>query len=525
LNNVVFAEDKRGEIDFQSGSNAIIFKLFVDGVKCAMKCYMTTAPGQEERQGRVIDYLNSLNSSLFDSSCRLLRDELYVYDGLGNGSYHSALLRPWTEGVTLRRWLTEQCQAKERGAIRAMARRFTALSLELVGQVWAHGDLKPENLIVTPSGELRLIDFDSAFIPELAGNLSVELGTPGFQHPLRDARFYNRHLDDYSLALIGTALYALAEFPEGFDAAEDEKLLFDPQEAVRGQCEALHRIKAHWVDSGQSALYQLAARLSWPAPEIPDLPDVLQQIAEAQERTGKLSAVSTDINKDTYADTPELYRQNGFYGYRSPQGEHLTEAIYDDGHPFGEGLALVRLGKKYTYIDRRGVKRIDASAYDEAKSFSGGRAAVRKGEKWGYIDLTGRAVVAPAFDRCRPFCEGLAAVQRQGGKWGYIDPTGSPVIAPAFEHAFDFREGAAVVAQNDRFGYIDPRGKWLVEPVYAFAFGFRNGRAMAETAGTPGVPAQSVVLHKQGGRIIRTVSPVLPYLPPPKCPENRLKAA
>jgi hypothetical protein len=505
LNNVVFAEDKRGEIDFQSGSNAIIFKLFVDGVNCAMKCYMTTAPGQEERQGRVVDYLNSLNSPLFDSSCRLLRDELYVYDGLGNGSYHSALLRPWTEGVTLRRWLTERCQAKEREAIRAMARRFTALSLELVGQAWAHGDLKPDNLIVTPSGELRLIDFDSAFIPSLAGSLSVELGTPGFQHPLRDARFYNRHLDDYSLALIGTALYALAEFPEGFDAAEDEKLLFDPQEAVHGRCEALHRIKAHWVDSGQTALYQLAARLSRPAPEIPDLPEVLQQITEAQERAG----VNTNIIATSNTDTPELYRQNGFYGYRSPQGDHLTEAIYDDGHPFGEGLALVRLGKKYTYIDRRGVKRIDASAYDEAKSFYGGRAAVRKSGKWGYIGLDGRAVVAPAFDRCRPFREGLAAVQR-GGLWGYIDSAGSPVIAPAFEHAFDFREGAAVVAQNGRFGYIDPRGEWLVEPIYAFAFGFRNGRAMAETVGTPEAPAQSVVLHKQGGRIIRTVSPVLP---------------
>lgn len=472
LKSVRFATDGRGAVDFWAGGNAVVFKASADGREVAIKCYTKRGGGREKRQLAVSVYFNSLNFSGLNKF-EYRTGEAFVFDDLGQGAYCPVLLSDWVEGRTLRGWLTEKCRTKDRKALAEMARRFTGLALEILDQEWAHGDLKPDNIIVTPQNELRLIDYDSAFIPALAGTLSPELGTPGFQHPLRDARYYDRHLDDYSIALLAAALYALAEFPEEYDEADDDKLLFDPRQAVAGRCEALHRIKAHWIDCGQTALYRLAATLGNPSPEIPDLPRILEQVTANRDGNYKGSPP---------AGSPEIYRENGFYGYRLPSGERLTEAVYDDAEVFSGGLALVRIGKKRYYIGNDGGKRIDVSGCDRADSFSEGLAAVRKGRKWGYIAPDGTWAVSPRFGGCRPFREGLGAVEQEG-LWGYIDGSGLFVIGPRFDSAFDFREGAAVVSQDGRFGYIDRRGNWLAEPVYTFASGLRNGTATAEREG------------------------------------------
>jgi len=466
-----FGLDNRGNPAFQAGSHAVIFKVSFAGKKSAMKCYTKNKGNQKNRQETVADYLNRLNSP-FLSQFKFLDREIYVFDDFGKGSYYPVTLTEWVEGISLRGWLAEKCRTKNSEALAEIARKFCALALWLLQQEWAHGDLKPDNIIVTPEGGLRLIDYDSAFVPALAGISSSELGTPGFQHPKRSTKFYNRHLDDYSIALITAALYALAEFPEWYtEQDDDERLLFDPDEIMAGRSAILHRIKEHWMDTGQTALYRLAKLLGNPTPEIPELGDTLEQLSNP--------AVSSATPKK---DAPEIYRKNGFYGYRIPQGKRLTEAVYDDAESFREGFAAVRIGKKCYYIDKDGKKRIDAASFDRIESFSNGLAAVRKGKKWGYLDQQGATPIEPDFENARPFREGAAAVEKTG-KWGYIDTTGSFFIEPRFDYASDFREGIAVVGLNGVFGYIDRNGNWLIEPCYAFASGFRNGAATAEKDG------------------------------------------
>ena len=427
----MFMRDTRNSVDFQSGSRAVIFKVLFEGRKYAMKCYTKTCGEQERRLQAVANYLNGQHFPAL-SRVEFRPQELYIYDDWEKGAYWPVWLAEWTEGMTLRSWLAEKCAAKDCKALAQMARRFAELGVELLAQEWAHGDLKPENILVTPECELKLIDYDSTFVPVLAGMTAPELGTPGFQHPLRDARFYDRNLDDYSIALITTALHALTEFPEWYDAQDDDRLLFDPVKAVEGRDTCLQRLRGHWLDRGQTALYKLASLPGNPSPVLPGLAERLKGICDTLE------------NRPTAATGErEIYRSNGFYGYRG-----LTEAIYDDAAPFVDGLALVRLGKKRYYIDTTAQKRLDVSAYDRADSFS----------------------------------EGLACVQK-GRKWGYIDTAGARVIEPRFDSALDFREGAAVVRSGDRFGYIDRQGNWLVEPIYSFATPFRNGMATGEVDG------------------------------------------
>ena len=60
-----------------------------------------------------------------------------------------------------------------------------------------------------------------------------------------------------------------------------------------------------------------------------------------------------------------------------------------------------------------------------------GLAAVRIDKKWGYIETTGRMVIEPQeFWNVKPFHNGLAQVQTKDTGVGYIDRSGKYVWGP-----------------------------------------------------------------------------------------------
>ena len=71
--------------------------------------------------------------------------------------------------------------------------------------------------------------------------------------------------------------------------------------------------------------------------------------------------------------------------------------------------------------------------YDQAFVFSEGLAAVKVDKKWGFIDKDGTLAIQPQFDETLAFRKGLAPV-RVGHKWTYIDRTGRPIGSPRFEN-------------------------------------------------------------------------------------------
>lgn len=88
--------------------------------------------------------------------------------------------------------------------------------------------------------------------------------------------------------------------------------------------------------------------------------------------------------------------------------------------------------------------------WDGACYFNEGLAAVKRGGLWGYVDARGQEVVPQRYDGAFAFSQGRAAVNR-GGRWGYIDQTGREVIPLRYADALVFvGDGSAEVTIDGR---------------------------------------------------------------------------
>ena len=83
----------------------------------------------------------------------------------------------------------------------------------------------------------------------------------------------------------------------------------------------------------------------------------------------------------TEAETPELFVENGRWGYRTAE-RVVVAPLYDNGFDFTEGLAAVQLGGTWHYIDTAGRTRLSCPGCAAVKPFRGGKAqVVRNGER------------------------------------------------------------------------------------------------------------------------------------------------
>lgn len=95
---------------------------------------------------------------------------------------------------------------------------------------------------------------------------------------------------------------------------------------------------------------------------------------------------STEV---TVAEGTELFVENGLWGFRTPQ-RIVVPPLYDCGFDFTEGLAAVRLGQTWHYIDGAGRTRISCPECEAVKPFRNGRARIIRGGRRREIDRTGR---------------------------------------------------------------------------------------------------------------------------------------
>lgn len=329
--------DCDGKAIYYVGNAAVVFEVEQDGVRRMLKCYLRT---------------NSNLRRIYGG--RLHEKELFVFTDEG-GAWCDVLLDDWTEGEDLAS-LMRRLGAKDMGVVAAA---FDRLGCAMLRSECAHGDIKPENIIVRPDGEMRLIDFDGAFMPEFAGQPSPELGTAAYQHPQRSARIFDASIDDYSIALISVGLHAAALDEAFCRECSTGDMPFDTRRTIEGKDAALNRAADILASNGDAVHYRIARMLATPCHALPALAPLMEYAVAAKCAVQGLAAEYS----------------HGLWGF-SLDGKQVIPPLYDAAFDFSEGLAAVSLAGRWFFIDPCGRVRIDCRGCSAVKPFRNGIATV-----------------------------------------------------------------------------------------------------------------------------------------------------
>ena len=218
--------DDKGNPVMSSGNFAVVFKMQDEQTKrlYAVKCFTRDQEGRQANYRKIAEELEFV-SSPYLVHFRFLEKELFVDTSQGDAEEYPVLVMDWVEGEPLDRYLRAHLQ--DTYALQLLAYRFCRMGAWLLSQPFAHGDLKPDNILVKADGSLVLVDYDGMFVPAMQGEQAGELGSPDFRHPLRTAADFNEHIDDFSIASIALSLKAIALQPSLYDQfAASDRLLF-----------------------------------------------------------------------------------------------------------------------------------------------------------------------------------------------------------------------------------------------------------------------------------------------------------
>ena len=217
--------DKYGEPYRSSGAFAVVFKMKDEQTgKCyALKCFTEEQEGRAEAYHKIAEELEFVDSP-YITSVKYLENEIFVDSNCENEEF-PVLLMDWIEGETMETYIA--ANYTDTHAMAMLCYRFCKMAAWLRSQSFAHGDIKPDNIMVRPDGTLTLVDYDGMFVPAMKGQKSPTIGTKDFSHPLRTIDDFDETIDDFALASIALSLKAISLNPSLLDQyGASDRLLF-----------------------------------------------------------------------------------------------------------------------------------------------------------------------------------------------------------------------------------------------------------------------------------------------------------
>ena len=217
--------DDHGEPYRSSGAFAVVFKMQdkSTGKYYALKCFTEEQEGRADAYRQIADELDMVDSP-YITSVKYMEKELFV-DSQCEEDEFPVLLMDWVEGETMETYISSNyCN---QSAMSLLCYRFGKMAAWLRSQSFAHGDVKPDNIIIRPDGSLTLVDYDGMFVSSMKGSKSPTIGTKDFSHPLRTVDDFDETIDDFSLASIALSLKAISMNSKLLDAyGASDRLLF-----------------------------------------------------------------------------------------------------------------------------------------------------------------------------------------------------------------------------------------------------------------------------------------------------------
>lgn len=200
-------------------------------------CEIWTATDEDSNYFAVRRMINTPKSTLFKkhpdektffNGCEILQkvhDHPYVIDYIKHGKIDKRpyMLMHYVEGANLK-----QCIGRHDHILAEFLGNILIDMAEALDHVhdegFMHLDFKPENVLVTPNGDIRLCDFDLARErPDKPVKLSSNAGTAAYMAP---EQMLNRPLDHRAdIYAFGVTAYEILTFRPPFDGKSPEDVL------------------------------------------------------------------------------------------------------------------------------------------------------------------------------------------------------------------------------------------------------------------------------------------------------------
>ena len=249
--------DDHGEPYRSSGAFAVVFKMQDKrtGKYYALKCFTEEQEGRAEAYRQIADELDLLDSP-YIASVKYMEKELFV-DSQCEEDEFPVLLMDWVDGETMEAYIAANYH--NQSAMSLLCYRFGKMAAWLRSQSFAHGDVKPDNIIIRPDGSLTLVDYDGMFVSSMKGYKSPTIGTKDFCHPLRTMDDFDETIDDFSLASIALSLKAISMNSTLLDTygASDRLLFSEKDYRTPSNSKVISALQGLMCDKDFCTLYSL----------------------------------------------------------------------------------------------------------------------------------------------------------------------------------------------------------------------------------------------------------------------------
>lgn len=201
-----------------SGGFCLVYPVVKGNEKYAFRVWHTEIADIKNRLKQISNYLASHPLPYF-VDFEYVDNALRVLDEEGNEQKIDAVRMEWVEGKNLVEYIDSiisdgtKTDETKRNKLCKLASDFKDMVIHLHREEIAHGDLQHGNIIIDASDRIKLVDYDSVYVPTFNGEKQVTSGLAAYQHPSRKGNnLITSKTDDYfSEQIIYLSILCFAE--------------------------------------------------------------------------------------------------------------------------------------------------------------------------------------------------------------------------------------------------------------------------------------------------------------------------